>query len=314
MELADGHAIVHAFSRKKALADISKLDHTTTFVHVTGQLFFWVLEAILAQAPNLRTIQVIPTMHPFLNPKRHLKLCAERNVQVVKGHVRPEMAWSDTEVTRDPHFIARREMLLSLGPDAKKLFDELCEMEFDEGLLLRRYHCLDGEPYKTMSALSFEWGYSDRENQPTRISARVIAALKYLGLPATENIEAERRARVLRTRVEQVRTLLRSAAARDEFIKSCGVPKLPDGLPVGYYEPFKVLVKAIADGMVEKSVERDQRAVDILLHRFGLENWKSQGVIGSWRILEEIGTMYGFTRERARQLENQAWLSMGIEW
>lgn len=90
-----GRAIVITKGTRNYEEAFNHLNETTVFVHIQGHPFLWAIERILAKAPNLKIIQVYPNLMWKLNPNSHLKICSQRGVQIVAGHWRPELAWSE---------------------------------------------------------------------------------------------------------------------------------------------------------------------------------------------------------------------------
>jgi len=65
-------------------------------------------------------------------------------------------------------------------------------------------------------------------------------------------------------------------------------------------DPYAMLEEKAVNGMLQEMIGRlDEREATILRHRFGLEG-------DSEKTLEEVGEMFGVTRERLRQIQNIA--------
>ncbi|MBP7006251.1 hypothetical protein KBB27_03980 [Patescibacteria group bacterium] len=305
--------VVIATQKGRERCNLDRLNKETTFVHIDGQPFLWVVVEILARAPNLKTIQVIPSAYDHMNPKTHLKLCQDRGVQVVKGHHRPGLAWEEGEI-RNPNYDQQKLAFLALGADAAVLFDEICSLGFEEALITSRYFCLKGEKYSPQREIGKEFGLMERASGATRVSARIYAVMKYLD-PSMDvgSLVANRLAKSMKKRVERLRIYLANAHAKEELIRALGIPHLPTNMPLAYYEELEAVLNKIASPAMSRLAGSEPRLHTLVLRRYGLEQWENKKVVGSFRTLEELGKIEGVTRERVRQLLEKAYEILDIE-
>ncbi len=281
-----------------------QLDEETKFVHVDGHPFVWAIERILEKAPNLEIIRMIPTMCRKLTAN-HRTLCEKRNVRIVAGHQRPEMAWRDGE-NRSPLYDTQRRFFLELAGEQKILFDELLAMEFEAAQMTARYFCLQNEKYVGQLTVAVEYGYSAATQG--HASSMISAVVLYLDPEFKANKDSVRIARNLKQNVERLRReygeLLEVGKIitrmNEEVVRLTGDPtsKVPSKLPIARFESYKVLVMAKMNGRLEWLQYHHPRHYEAVTLRFGIFD-------GTFKTLEVCGTIMNLTRERIRQLEDE---------
>jgi hypothetical protein len=281
---------------------VKHLTAETQTVHVLGHAFLWVVEAILEHAPNLRVLELIPTEEKELGP-RHRELCRARGVAVVAGHYRPEMAWDEDEVHRNPMHMPIRTYLMTLPPTERALLDELLTLGFEEAQLTARYYHLAGEEAITLRELGKEHGI--RENH--RVSSMVHAVLHYLDPEFDVGDRSEQRCRNMTAKVARLRPLAASAAALASRLKECGVASLPAGLPLSRLDTYLDLVAAQRDGRMASLAETQPKVHRALVVRFGLGGEPVYLTLAATGVLLD-----GVCRERARQLEEKGLAALGV--
>lgn len=302
-----GLVVVHTNNGQASFMkhEVSRLDATTTTVHIAGHLFLWTIEAVLSAAPNLKMIQVIPSMLPKCS-ERHREMCRARGVAIVAGHVRPEACWDNCE-SRSPVYALQRRFLLSLAGPQRALFDELRALGFDAAEMAVRYYGLEGEPV-TQRALAADYGYGPVSS---KVSAKVLAVLHYLD-DSTEVGEISKvRSRAMRIEVARLRPLVASAALQRAALEEVGLQAFAPGFPFSRLAALRAVVAASRDGRLRALEKKDPRAHRALVLRFGLDSSPPCTV---YRTLAMVGDMIGgVSRERARQLEERALAALEIE-
>jgi len=313
---AEGYAVVRTVKGRER-SGIRDLGPETTFVHIDGMPMLWAIQGILENAPNLKTIQVVPSAYGHLNPENHLRLCEGRGVSVVKGYHRPELAWAEGQKRRGPQYEKQRAMFLNLGEDARVLFEELVRLGFEEALIVSRYFCLGGEPPIVQRMLAQEYGFADRDTYGTRISVRLYAVMNYLDPRFEVNIESEGRSKAMRARVERTRAHIRDGADMEEtqqvIAQLIGIDRLPQDMPLARYEILQALIEASRAQTLNGLAREHPRAHQAVVWRFGLELWDERSEITTYRTLANVGQIMGeITRERVRQLVEIALEQLGI--
>lgn len=299
----EGFAVVRP-SKGRDKCGAQYLDDKTTFVHIDGQPNLWAIEQILARAPNLKTIQVIPSMLRKLTPASHLRLCKERGVEVVGGHV--GNPWGETRIV-SPHFEKQRRFLAELAGEQKTLFEELLALGFEEVQIASSYFCLNGEEYKPQRVLAEEYGYNPSYTH--YFSAKINAVLCYLDPNFSAADNAERIAKTMRERVVRLRPYLESEEQRRKLAEKLGIPKLATKFPLARLDVFEAILKAGKDGRLEKLRLEAQNDYQVIKLRFGLDD----STFGTYRTLDEVGKLMGdLSRERIRQLEERALAKLDI--
>jgi hypothetical protein len=300
----EGSAVIHT-AKGREKCGIKHLTEKTTFVHINGPLNLWAVEGILQQAPNLKTIQVIPSMFKKLHPDSHLRLCQERGVAVVTGHVRPELVWEEGRIV-SPHYQAQKAFLTGVSGDQKKLFDELIALGFEAALMTSRYYCLNGEEFLSQRALCADFGYGENINH--YFSAKINAVLCYLDEAFEASLASKRLAKALRANVIRLRPYLESAELRKQCAERLRIPQLASKFPLARLDTFEKLLEAFRSGRLAQFALESPDDHRALVLRFGLEEL----ALGAYRTLEEVGNLTGVTRERVRQREERALKILGI--
>lgn len=300
-----GYAVVQV-QRGRSCMDHFHVD--TTFVHINGHPYLWLIQALIEKGKNLKVIQVIPSMHEMLGARTRM-LCEEAGIIIQPGHHRPELAWDEHE-SRSPDFERQRQFLLNLKGEQKELFDEIVAMGFEYVLYAKRYFCLENEPRLSIRLLNKEWGLTLKQIHYS--SGCNLAVLKYLD-PSMEVGELSRlKAEALHRHVIRLRPYVQNLALRQDHAKRLGLPSLPERLPIARLPTLEALILAIGDGRMRKLLIRSARIHSILLARFGLF-LTNPLTIGSCRTLQDIGDAENLTRERVRQLEADGLEFLGIE-
>ncbi len=299
-----GYAVIHT-NKGREHHSFGNLDNHTTMVHIDGHPFLWAVEKILASAPNLKSLRVIPSQEKNLL-ESHRELCRAKGVSIILGHHRPELAWDDGE-NRSPFYQKQATFFKNLQGEQKQLWEELRMFSFEEAEIAARYFCLDGEDYLPQRVLAEQYGF---EYSNTQISTRINAVLFYLDASFVVGARSRQFARAIKARVGRLRIGLTQthtiASLRQEAAKRLGLQELPEKLPLSRLETFEELVKRSRNGKLKWLKTYHERLYKIVVLRYGLSG-------GRYRTLEEIGQSEYLTRERIRQLEEKALVLLGIE-
>jgi hypothetical protein len=290
-----GFVVVHT-SRGRSRCGVEAVNEETTHVHIDGGPFLWTIQEILARGPRVKTIQVIPSM--YAKVRGGLALCAARGVSVVQGHHRPELRWAEHRII-SPEYEAQRKFMRWLSGTQRAEFNELIALGFEQAEIAARYYCLSDEAFMPQRLLAREYGYPEGSN--AAISVTVLAVLYYLDDSVEVGDASRRRAQAMRQQVGRLRPYLASAAARQRLLDDLGVSSLAADFPLARADVLRGILAAQRDGRLaalEVSHPKHYRALAL---RFGLDE-----AMGVYRKLEEVGKILGFTRERARQLEERA--------
>lgn len=296
----DGLLIVRTSKGRRACG-IERADKTVTFAHIDGVPFLWALRELLIRAPNLKTIQVIPSHYESMSSTGKDE-CGKCGVQVVSGHYKPELAWQGTDRIVNPQYESQRRFMLNMSGNQKRLFDELLALGFEPAHIAARYFCLNGQEYAPQRILKTEYGYA-RSCHHT-ISSIILSVLSYLDDTITVGEHATRRAHAMKARVERLRPYIESAEIRMRLHAELGIPSLASNFPLARIEELRALLAAMNAGRIASLPERQAY---VIRRRFGLDEHA-----GVYRTLEEIGQALGVTRERVRQLEEKALDALGI--
>lgn len=302
-----GIAVVHTSGpRDRAVSAIRDMDKDTLVVHICGTPFLWAFEELLQRLPNLKTIQVIPTMLAKCRARPH-DICRARGVEVKAGHIRPDLVWEDDRIV-SRHYDAQRRFMSTLSGPQKALFDELMALGFDAAMMAQRYYRLDGGDGVTQAAIAVEFGLSAADN--SRVSGCVLAVLYYLDGTMQVGETSKRRASNMRRTVERLRPYIVSIESRAKLLSELGLQVLAEDFPMARAETLRALLAAVRDGRFAAMQDRDARGAEATTLRFGLNELER----GVYRRLADVGQlMGGISRERARQLEERALKSLGIE-
>lgn len=300
---ANGVAVVRTANGRHHLAT-DRLNEHTALVHIDGHPFVWALEEIVKHAPNVKIIQVIPSMFDKIH-NSHREVCAARGVRIVPGHVRPDLAWEDGRII-SPQYQAQRKFMLGLSGEQRALFDELLALGFERAQITARYFCLGGEDYVPQRVLAEQFGFATGQNAV--VSRHIVATLYYLDDTIEAGEDSKRAATTMRVTVARLRPLVATAEARVRVEAELGVQLAPN-FPLARLDVLRRLVMDKRSGRlaeVLKNRPNDLRAVAL---RFGLDEGARV-----YRTLHVVGDMMGgVTRERARQLEERALAALGIE-
>lgn len=109
-------------ARGRKHCGIERIDERVTFVHFDGMPYLWAIEEVPRRAPNLKTIQVIPSMYPRIHSGH--ELCKARGVEIVRGHHRPECAWTEHRIVA-PQYADQRRFMPGMKGEQRAQFDEL---------------------------------------------------------------------------------------------------------------------------------------------------------------------------------------------
>lgn len=297
-----GYVVVRT---KRGDPTLMHLGPTIRIVHIDGDPNYWLLEEIVARAPNVAVIQVTPKRERNLGP-RHRKLCQDAGVAIRTGYHRPDLAWQEGEI-RSPYFQKNRSFLLGLSADQQRLFDELMLMGLEAAQITSRYFCLDDEPYLTLHAVGQEFGIASESH----VSVKTYTVLRYLD-PGFDTIPAVIvSVEALRRKVERLRPYVHDAAKRQAYAERLGLRSLPDRLPVAWFDTFEQLVALRRNGKFRTLEVMRPRLATVLELRFGLTKPGSHDA--TCLKLQEIGERLELTRERVRQLIEEALTFLHIE-
>lgn len=297
------YVVIHTNCRNaEHRGGFERLGPETEVVHVDGMPFLWAIRRILELAPNLKTLECIPSMLRKLHEDTHRKLLRERGVSIVGGHYRPESAWNDNR-PRATSYERHRRFFWYLRGEQRVLFDELLAMGLESAQMAARYFCLAGEEYVPLYAISEMHGVKG----DSLASQNIGAVIHYLDPNFKTGTDSMRRSRCIAQRVERLRPILRSAQIREERLRAAGGTRLPEGLPLWRFEVYLDLVRAEADGRLAGLAAARPSAWKAIRFRFGMDGESR------YRTLAEVGAMLGnLTRERARQLEQRALMLLEI--
>lgn len=297
------HAGLVAVSAKRRHPSHSNLRPGVRAVHVLGHPFLWLVQLILDQAPDVHVIQVLPTYLRKLSTA-HRALCAARGVVIEGGRYKPEGAWDDDRFNITGSYAAQKRFLDTLIGEQKALYEELLAFGFEEGEIVRCYYAPgEGVPGRTQQEIADEFGLRDN----AAVSYRVQAVLRYLDPAFQTGASAQQRALTLVSRVARLRESFAEVEARQRVLARLGVASLPERMPLERVLVLEALLSAQKTGALAELRSLDERLHEIVTLRYGLA--------GGWRykILSEIGAQFGVSRERIRQLEEQAFAFLGIE-
>lgn len=297
-----GWTVVHTIKGKEN-PEYSQLTNVT-HVHIQGPTYLWAFEKILANAPKLRQIQVIPCFYDRLRPDSHLRLCTERGVEVVRGHIRPDMAWEgERNISR--FYQGQQRFFFNLQGEQKALWEELLAMGFTSAQMAARYFCLNGEDFLSQRVIGQQFGYNIHDAIIVA-SRKINGVIAYLDPTFEASPDAQFTSRGLKRKVQILRGYFQAADREKQLADEVGVPSIPQGLPIARYQIYKELAAAQQSGQLGRLQSTKPDCVRALDLRFGLTS-------GTYLTLERVGQlMDGITRERVRQLEEECLNLLGI--
>jgi len=293
----------------------SRIDINTKMVHIVDYPFLWLVKLIIKEAPNVQCIQVIPKKKNSLRSSVK-KLCAKHRVQLVLGHVRPDLIWEDGRNV-SPHYQVQQKFFLNLSGEQLALYEELQQFGFDVVSILQRYFLLgefEGEEFLPMRELAKEYGL----NSHLSFSLRINGVIRYLDPTFSCSKKAVGFANNLQQKVVRLRRSLLAGESQAEALKAIeeemnnfGIKNLPENFPLGRFRIYAAILKAEKDGrlnLLKKNSPLDYRALAL---RFGLNEKAPR-----YKTLCEVGELLkkeGVSRERARQLEAKALLFLELD-
>lgn len=281
---------------------LRRLDDRTRVVHLRGQLSLWLIKEIIRRAPKIQRIQAIPRMKR-MDKGSHSGYCREHGVELVYGHIRPELAWEeDRNISK--HWEPQQLFLLGLAGEQKRLYEELKAFGFDIIEVVDRYFCLSGQSFLPQTMLAEEFGFCSH----VKMSTDINAFLKYLDPQFQTSKDATRLATGIIRKVTKLRHAVQTEGGFQEYIRSFGLERIPAGIPLGRIELYATLIAIYATARGEHFKKSHPRLHAILEARFDLSS-----TTPTYRTLEEVGKEFDVTRERIRQLENKAFEELDID-
>lgn len=303
----EGYAVIRTTEGRNSTS-FQQLDAGIKLVHIQGHLFLWALEKILEEAPNLRQIRVIPRARGKLGV-RHEKLCREYEVEIITGHHRPSMIWKKNE-NRSPFYQEQQSFLLNLKGEQKRLFDEMLLFRFEEAEITARYFCLNGENYIGQRELGLEYGFD--EMKYAQVSSIINAVLVYLDPTFEAGNTSLRRAEDLRRKVRRIRKHFYYDTQRrrlaDKLLNEYGY-HLAGNFPLARVHVLIKVLRAYKLGRMEKLRVKNERQWKILMLYYGIDSLGKKEIF----TLADIGRSMNITRERVRQLKEEALAFLRIE-
>jgi hypothetical protein len=281
------------------------IDETTTHVHIRGHLFIWSLARILLTAPNLRIIQIIPSVAGKISDKHH-SLCELKGVKITTGHIAPDLAWEEGEI-RSPDYKKNLATMKGLSGDQKTLLEELVFYGEEAALIASRYFCLSGEEYLSQGLLAVEFGYSERLYH--------YMSTKILAVTGLFDTTVGTTARVTQLRTNMLRRLeiyRERFSTQQKRIQNTEAIKVRYGVAVASNYPAAAII--VLERILEQRLSKDftkfkmgqPKAWRIIELRYGFDTRDN----ATFRTLQEVGDIIGITRERVRQLIEKAFLGL----
>ncbi|MBI3572011.1 hypothetical protein HY091_00530 [Candidatus Kaiserbacteria bacterium] len=194
-------------SRSKCSSSFLELGVETNFVHIAGHPSPWAIEEVLRRAPNVRAIQIIPSLQNEVAPTQRAR-CEQRGVRIIAGHYQPELAWGEDK-NHSPSYGVHREFLLNLAGEQKALFEELLAFRVKEALMAARYFCLQGEDFISQRLVAEIYGNNSARANRGYASDRINSVLCYLNSPFDMGDEVKKLAETLRRKVKRLRAKAR---------------------------------------------------------------------------------------------------------
>lgn len=297
-------AVVHTEVKDK-LVRIRHIDPSVTHVHIVGCPFLWAIRLLVRTLPRLRTISVIPLYGKKVSGTSYHSLCQASGVEIVIGHVRPWLAWSDDGRIVSPFYTAHRNFFLGLNGEQQQLFEELLRFNFEAAIITSRYFCLQGGEYASQRRLAGEYGLSTNVS----VSVRVNAVILYLAPAFQTGKQARVMAHAMHQRVIRLRSLFDDVDQQKQRLamlqrraEELGVDRIPVAMPMARLDVFEALIVARQGENWRTLASRDRQIVS---QRFGLDD-------GVYRTLDTVGREHGVTRQRIRQIEEGVLKQLGI--
>lgn len=277
--------------------DVYSLPEDTHAVHMVPQLSLRKLKSLVRQCPNLERL-ILPPSRERLIKKCHLDLLQAHGVEVRYGH------WAYREAFTMPpstQYRKKQTFYKNLTSGALAKLNKLRSFDFEEVAFLERYLCINGGRKISFFKLAKEVGMNE-----SHLSVSLNAFLLYLGAgPEIAGTYApmESRAREIDRTVKRLERGLKNAAFRTEIEK---YKPLPLNLPPSSWERFRRLTQMEYETpeKFRKLREAKPKQYSSLVYNLGLN--------GIYKTLEQIGEELDLTKERVRQLRNQALESLGI--
>lgn len=256
------------------------------------------LRLLVQQCPNLERLILSPSYFYRLVRKRHLDFLKAHGVEVSYGH------WNYREALTMPpnaQYKEKQTFYRNLTPSALARLNKLRSFGFEEMTLLERYLCVKGERKISFFKLAKQVGLSERH-----LTILLNALLLYLGAPpdlAGMSYTIEARARGIDRTIEGLEMELKDASFRSEFEK---YKPLPPNLPPYSWDRFRRLTEMEYETpeKFRELKEANPKQYWSLIYNLGLNE--------TYKTLENIGEELGVTKERVRQLRNEALEILGI--
>lgn len=155
--------------------NFSCLSEETEYVHISGSPHVWIIEAILDQAPNLKTLQINQVFEGTDIGERTVHICRQKGVKVGYGSIL--VGTREDRNQASTRYKQHRAFLQSLPLEKRLEIKELCRLGLKEALLTSRYYCLEGEEYIRIGEVASEV-FGEKKCAP--ISIYLSAFMKYL--------------------------------------------------------------------------------------------------------------------------------------
>jgi len=277
---------------------ISSLPEDARVVHMVPQISLRKLRSLVKQCPSLERLILPPSHYERLISKCHLDFLQAQGVEVSYGY------WNYREALTMPpgaQYKEKQTFYRNLTPSALARLNKLRSFGFEEMTLLERYLCVNGGRKISFLKLAKQVGMSEGH-----LSILLNALLLYLGAPpelAGMSYPVEARARGIDGTAQRLEMELKDASTRSEFEK---YKPLPPNLPPYSWDRFRRLSEMEYE-MPEKFrelKEANPKQYWSLIYNLGLNE--------TYKTLENIGEELGVTKERVRQLRNEALEILGI--